>query len=214
MINAEYQWIRVLGVENFENPANIGDSYGNISNITPQTLEISYAYALPFGRGQLLLHDTGALVDKIINGWQIAGITSFQTGQPFSVTYTAPGSPIGLVSGRANRVPGIPLYPQHKTLNEWFNPAAFTAPPNFTYGTSGYNMLWGPHYQNWDMNLMKNIAWKERYNLQVRADAFNVFNHPNFSVPNAAVTNPSSIGTVTSQVNENRTMEFGAKFSF
>jgi len=214
MINAEYQWIRVLGVENFENPANIGDSYGNISNITPQTLEVSYAYALPFGRGRMLFHDSGTLLDKVVSGWQIAGITSFQTGQPFSVTYTAPGKPVGLVSGRANRVPGVSLYPQHKTLNEWFNPAAFVAPPNFTYGTSGYNMLWGPHYQNWDMNLMKNIGWKERYNLQIRADAFNVFNHPNFSVPSAAVSNPSSIGRITSQVNENRTMEFGAKFRF
>jgi Carboxypeptidase regulatory-like domain/TonB dependent receptor len=214
MINAEYQWIRVLGVENFENPANIGDSYGNISNITPQTLEVSYAYALPFGRRQMLFRSSAAVVDKIVSGWQIAGITSFQSGQPFSVTYTAPGNPVGLVSGRANRVPGVALYPIHKTLNEWFNPAAFTAPPNFTYGTSGYNMLWGPHYQNWDMNLMKNISWKERYNLQIRADAFNVFNHPNFSVPGAAVSNPSSIGRITSQVNENRTMEFAAKFSF
>lgn len=214
MINAEYQWIRVLGVENFENPANIGDSYGNISNITPQTLEVSYSYALPFGRGQLLFHDAGGIVDKVINGWQIAGLTSFQTGQPFSVTYTAPGTPVGLVSGRANVVPGVPLYPHHKTLSEWFNPAAFTAPPDFTYGTSGYNMLWGPHYQNWDMNLEKNIGWKERYNLQLRADAFNVFNHPDFSVPSAAVSNPSSIGKITSQVNENRTMEFAAKFSF
>ena len=96
MINAEYQWIRVLGVENFENPANIGDSYGNISNLTPQTLEVSYSYALPFGRGQMLLANSNRVVDRVIGGWQIAGITSFQTGQPFSVTYTAPGTPVGL----------------------------------------------------------------------------------------------------------------------
>jgi hypothetical protein len=214
MINAEYQWIRVLGVENFENPANIGDSYGNISNLTPQTLEVSYAYALPVGRGRWLLANTSGTVDKIIGGWQIAGISSFQTGQPFSVTYTAPGTPVGLVSGRANQVPGIALYPGSKTNREWFNPAAFTAPPNFTYGTSGYNMLWGPHYQNWDMNLMKNITWKERYNLQVRADAFNVFNHPNFGVPSASISNPASMGVVSSTVGEARTLEFAAKFSF
>ena len=96
MINAEYQWIRVLGVENYENPTNIGDSYGNISNITPQTLQVSYAYALPFGRGQMLLANTNRIVDKVISGWQLAGISSFQTGQPFSVTYTAPGTPVGL----------------------------------------------------------------------------------------------------------------------
>jgi hypothetical protein len=214
MINAEYQWIRVLGVENFENPANIGDSYGNISNLTPQTLEVSYAYALPLGRGQMLLANTNRIVDKVISGWQIAGISSFQTGQPFSVTYTAPGTPVGLVSGRANQVPGVPLYPAAKTHREWFNPAAFAAPPNFTYGTSGYSMLWGPHYQNWDMNLMKNITWKERYNLQVRADAFNVFNHPNFGVPSASISNPASMGVISSTVGEARTLEFAAKVSF
>jgi hypothetical protein len=54
-------------------------------------------------------------------------------------------------------------------------------------------MLWGPHYQNWDMNLEKNTAIGERYQLQLRGEVFNVANHPNFSVPSAAVSNPASI---------------------
>jgi Carboxypeptidase regulatory-like domain len=217
MINAEYSWSRVLGVENFENPATIGDSYGNISTNTPQVLEVSYSYMVPFGRGQLLFGQASNMVNKFIGGWQLSGITSFQTGQPFSVTYTAPGSPVGLVSGRADRVPGVPLYLKHKTRKQWFNPAAFTAPQSFTYGNSGYNRLWGPHYQNWDMNLEKNTTWRERYTLKLRADAFNVFNHPNFAAPtaaNAAVSNPTTFGTITSSIAENRTIEFGMKFGF
>lgn len=214
MVNAEYQWIRVLGVENHQNPTNIGDSYGNISNITAQTLEVSYAYELPFGQNKLLFSRAGAFANKIISGWQIAGITSFQTGQPFSVTYTAPGSQVYGASGRANRVPGVPLYPAHKTAAEWFNPAAFTAPQPYTFGNSGYDMLWGPHYQNWDMNLEKNTAIGERYHLQLRGEVFNVFNHPNFGVPSAAVSNPAAIGKISSVVNENRTIEFAAKFNF
>jgi hypothetical protein len=164
----------------------------------------------------MLFPTASGVVDKIIGGWQLAGITSFQTGQPFSVSYTAPGTPIGLVSGRANVVPGVPLYPSHKTLAQWFNPAAFTAPPTFTYGTSGYNMLRGPRYQDWDMNLQKNLTWKERYNLQLRGDVFNVFNHPNFAVPSSSISNPASIGVISSTVTgyEARTMEFGAKFNF
>jgi len=71
------------------------------------------------------------------------GYRSFQTGQPFSVIYTAPGTPVGLVSGRANRILGVPIYPASKTHRQWFNPAAFTAPPNFTYGTSGYDIAVG-----------------------------------------------------------------------
>ncbi|WP_446743416.1 carboxypeptidase regulatory-like domain-containing protein [Silvibacterium acidisoli] len=214
MLNAEYQWIRVLGVENFESPTNIGDSYGNISSITPQTLMLNYAYDFPLGKGKLLFRNAKGAVNSILGGWQLAGFTSFETGQPFSVSYTAPGSQVYGASGRANRVPGVPIYPHHKTRAEWFNTAAFTAPPAYTFGTSGYDMLWGPHYQNWDMDLEKTIAIAERYRIQLRGDVFNVANHPNFAVPSASISNPQSEGKITSTVNENRTIEFGAKFNF
>jgi hypothetical protein len=214
MINAEYQWIRVLGVENHQSPTAIGDSYGNISNITPQTLQVSYAYELPLGQGKMLFGRAGGFTNKLVRGWQVAGISSFQTGQPFSVTYTAPGSQVYGASGRADRVPGVALYPAHKTNAQWFNPAAFTAPAPYTFGNSGYDMLWGPHYQNWDMNLQKNTQLGERYRLQLRGEVFNVFNHPNFGVPSAAISNPASVGVISSVVNENRTIEFAAKFNF
>jgi hypothetical protein len=214
MVNAEYQWIRVLGVENHQNPTTIGDSYGPISSITPQTLEVSYAYELPFGRNKMLFGTVGGFTNKLISGWQIAGLTSFQTGQPFSVTYTAPGSQVYGASGRADRVPGVPLYPAHKTNAEWFNPAAFAVPAPYAFGNSGYDMLRGPNYQNWDMNLEKNTAIGERYKLQLRGEVFNVANHPNFGVPSSAISNPASFGVISSVVNENRTIEFAAKFNF
>jgi hypothetical protein len=237
---AEYQWTRVLGTENLEDPsgAHPNDSYGPIGGITPQVLQVNYSYELPFGKGQMLLGNADELVNKMVHGWRISGITDLQTGQPFSVTYSAPGSPVGQVSGRANRVPGAALYPAHKSLSEWFNPAAFTAPPCYnantigpcssiyspsgpttyaTYGTSGYDMLRGPAFQDWDMSLQKNTTWKERYNVELRADAFNVFNHPNFSTPNANISN-SNVGTITSISGtpsyEQRTMEFAVKFNF
>ncbi|ADV82397.1 Cna B domain protein [Terriglobus saanensis SP1PR4] len=214
MINAEYQWIRVLGVENHQAPTAIGDSYGNISNITPQTLEVSYAYALPFGQGKMLFGRATGFTNKLINGWQLAGISSFQSGQPFSVTYTAPGSQTYGANGRADRVAGVPLYPANKTKTQWFNPAAFAAPAPYTFGNSAYDLLWGPHYQNWDMNLEKNTSIGERYRLQLRGEVFNVANHPNFGVPSAAISNPASFGVISSVVNENRTIEFAAKFNF
>jgi len=214
MVNAEYQWIRVLGVENHQDPTKIGDSYGPISSITPQTIEISYSYELPFGQSKLILGRASGLTRKIISGWQLGGLTSFQTGQPFSVTYTAPGSQTYGASGRADRVIGVPLYPAAKTRGEWFNPAAFKAPAPYVFGNSGYDMLRGPNYQNWDMNLEKDTKIGERYRLQLRGETFNVFNHPNFSVPSAAITNPASFAVISSVVNENRTVEFAAKFNF
>ena len=237
---AEYQWTRVLGTENIENPsgANPRDSYGPVGGITPQVLALNYSYLLPFGHGQMFLGNAGNFVNKLVSGWQFTGITDFQTGQPFSVTYTAPGTPTGLVSGRANRVPGVALYPAKKTRAQWFNPAAFVAPPCYTaagnvscssyvaggaatyatYGNSGYNMLRGPAFQNWDMSLQKNTTIRERYNVQLRADSFNVFNHPNFGTPNASISNTSTVGTITSISGtpgyEQRTVEFAVKLSF
>ncbi len=237
---AEYQWTRVLGTENLENPsgATPNDSYGPIGGLTPQVLEVNYSYALPIGKGKLLLANANNFVDKVFGGWQISGISDFQTGQPFSVTYSAPGTPAGQVGGRANQVPGVPLYPATKTRFQWFNPAAFTAPPCFTaagpvacssyvaggpttyasYGTSGYDMLRGPRFQDWDMNLEKNVIWRERYKLTLRADSFNIFNHPNLGTPNASISNTATVGTITSvsgtPAYEARTVEFAAKFSF
>jgi hypothetical protein len=115
------------------------------------------------------------------------------------------------------------LYPATKTKAQWFNPAAFQAPTDASgraggiYGTSGYNMLRGPKFQDWDMNLKKNIAWGDHYNVQLRADSFNIFNHPNFNPPNANWSN-SNVGTVTAISGtpsyEARTMEFAVKFNF
>jgi hypothetical protein len=235
---AEYQWTRVLGTENIENPsgANVNDSYGPIAGITPQVLQLSYSYALPFGHGEALFGSAGDLANKFVHGWQISGITDAQTGQPFSVTANA-ASVSGAVAGRANVMPGVPLYPATKTKAEWFNPAAFAAPPCYnvngtfscanytssmptsyaTYGTSGYDMLRGPRFQDWDVSLQKNTAWHDHYNVQLRADAFNVANHPSFGTPNANISN-SNAGTITSISGtpsyEQRTVEFAMKFNF
>ncbi len=136
-------------------------------------------------------------------------------------------------------VPGVNLYPATKTRAKWFNPAAFVAPPCYnalvtgpcgtvysaggpttyaTYGNSGYNMLRGPAWQDWDMSLQKNTIWKDRYRLQLRADSFNIFNHPNFAPPNSAISNTSNVGTITSisssPAAEARTVEFAVKFNF
>jgi hypothetical protein len=95
---------------------------------------------------------------------------------------------------------------------------AAKVPTYATYGNSGYNMLWGPGWQDWDMSLEKNTIFKERYRIQLRADSFNIFNHPNFGTPNSAITNPANVGTITSisgsPTAEARTVEFAVKFSF
>ncbi len=237
---AEYQWTRVLGTENIQNPSGVApnDSFGPISGIAPQVLTVNYSYVLPFGKGQAFLAGAGNLVDKLVSGWQISGISTFQNGQPFSVTYTAASGVTGLISGRADRVPGVPLYPANKSKNQWFNTAAFQAPLCYNstgtfncstynaatfptsyalYGNSGYDLLRGPRFQDWDMSLQKNVAFHDKYKVQLRADSFNVFNHPSLGLPVSNIS-ASNKGQITSTSGtpqyEQRTVEFAAKFMF
>lgn len=238
-VNAEYQWTRVLGTENIQNPSGqaLQDSFGNVGGVANDVLQVSYSYALPMGKGQALFGTASNVVDKLVGGWQLSGISAFQGGQPFSVSFSAAGSPVGLVSGRADLVPGVAIYPAKKTRSQWFNPSAFAVPKCYnstgsfacstwnstmpttyaSYGNSAYNMLRGPHFQDWDMSLQKNIPWKEHYNMQLRVDSFNIFNHPNFAAPNANISN-SNVATITgtsgSPSYAPRTIEFAAKFNF
>jgi hypothetical protein len=104
--------------------------------------------------------------------------------------------------------------------------SAFTAPPTTvvsgisyaTCGNSRYNMLRGPGWQNWDVSLQKNTIWKERYRLQLHADSFKIFNHPSFAPPNAAISNTSTVGTISSvsssPVAQAHPVEFAVKFNF
>lgn len=233
-INAQFQWTRIIGVEAFANPngSTPNDSYGPIGGITPLVLNMNYTYALPMGRGKLLFGNAGKLADKLLGGWSYSGVGTFQSGQPVNPITNQSNTMWTWQwnSLRPNRVAGQPLYAAHKSpRGTWFNPAAFTAPTTYTgtdgntyvnQGTASYDMLRGPGWWNLDMNLVKNIEWS-RYRVQLRADSYNTFNHPNFGTPNATVytsgTN-AAFGTITSTAStptyEARAVEFGAKFNF
>ncbi|WP_260706690.1 TonB-dependent receptor [Edaphobacter flagellatus] len=216
-LNAEYQYIRVLGTENFQNSLHTNDSYGNIGTIRPHQLQLSYAYELPFGKNKLFFGSTSGFANTFISGWSISGITTFQSGSPFSVTKAS--SQLGGISSRAFRNNGVPLYPGSKTLGAWFNTAAFVNPAtnpsqDFLYGNSAYNMLWGPRYQNWDTAVSKTTRLHENINLQIRVDAFNVFNHPTFNNPAANVSNAKTVGTITATNGASRTLQLGGKLTF
>jgi hypothetical protein len=154
--------------------------------------------------------------------------TSFPTASGLPGATGLPGLTYYDMAPRPNRVPGVPLYPAKKTLSNWYNPAAFacplvTDPTSLTHeqycagnGNAGYDLLRGPAFQDWDMSLKKNTKWAH-YNVQLRADAFNVFNHPNFGTPSGDIT-ASGANVINSTSGtpsyESRKIEFGAKFNF
>ncbi len=183
-----------------------------------QILNFNYIYEFPF-----LAKHSSAVVRNVLAGWGVAGVTSFQSGAPNSVTVPQDIARIGVASSRAS-VNGEPyLPPDQRTLSRWFNAAAFLLPAQMTlgqFGNTGRNILIGPGFEVWDLSLVKNFSFgAERVRLQFRAEAFNILNHANFtSIGTSATFNSSgqpsgTFGAVTGS-GPGRTLEFGLKFMF
>ena len=145
------------------------------------TFVTNYVYELPFGRGKRWL--TSGVLNWIAGGLTVSGITSYLSGQPFSVNFQVPSGQVGWWGGRADVVSGVdPYIANHShTLGAlWFNPAAFTPPAPGAWGNSPRNGYFGPGMINWDIAVMKNIpTFRESQRLQLRADFFDAFNHFN-----------------------------------
>lgn len=163
----------------------------------------------------------------MLGGWEVSGVTTYQTGAPFSVGFTVPSSYIGWMGGRADVVPGINPYVRQSGHNvisgvQWFNPAAFTAPTPWTWGNGQRDVLFGPGFWDWDMSALKNFAmpWSEHHQLQFRADFFDAFNHSNLNAPAATISAsqygglPIPTAGVIHGATGNRTIQLGLKYSF
>ena len=168
-----------------QNPWNAPADYGNSDGLPRQTLVFNYVYDLPIGRGRKVLAESGRIIDAVLGGWTVSGISKYQTGAPSSVTFLVPGGYIGWQGGRADLVPGMDIYAgqqhSHDVINgvQWFNTAAFAPPQPWHYGNSERNMLYGPGLWNWDIGIRKSFSVKEASHFQFRVDFLNAFNHAN-----------------------------------
>ena len=150
------------------------------------------------------------LLQTVANGWQFSGLLILDAGQPFSVTDSADYSYTGLGIDYADRVPDQPLY-----VNGKLNLAAFKDNAPGTFGNSGRNAYRGPSYKDVDTALMKDLPIREQLHLTFRAEAFNLFNHPNYLPPNSAYspTAQQTFGTYTA-ARDPRIMQFSLKVAF
>src|SRR3989441_5642239 len=176
-------------------PYNIGLDYGNVAFTHRQRFLATFLYELPFGA-------TGPL-HQVIGGWQVSGIVLYQTG-PF-MTVVAPGAdPMGTNfanlegAGRADIIPGVPLYPDNKSISLWINKAAFAVPKNNIgrAGNSPVSSVVGPGTQAVSLSLLKSFSITERIRFQLGAAASNAFNHPNYTTPNLNY-GTAAFGTIT-----------------
>jgi len=170
------------------NPADPRLDYGNVSFTARQRFLATFLYELPVGKGRRFAGNSNKLVDGIIGGWEVSGVIVAQSG-PF-MTITAPGDPSGTGfnvlqgDGRADTVPGVPLY-AGQSLSQWINPAAFATPPNNIgrFGDSPIGSVVGPGEQVVSLSLLKRVSLTERIRMQIGAAAANAFNHPNYAMP-------------------------------
>jgi hypothetical protein len=191
----------------------------------------NFSYQLPFGKGRAFGGGATGLVDKLIGNWQWNGIFNAQGGFPFTPTVGTNQSGNG-----DTRIPDVPaLNPNFKgkvilgvdgfkKTGRYFDPNAFVAPLAGTFGNVSRGAFTGPGYVNLDTSLFKRIPLNERFNVQFRAEAFNVLNHPNFNTPVAgAVVFDSldvakysgSAGFITNTVSRNeRQIQFALRLEF
>jgi Carboxypeptidase regulatory-like domain len=193
------------------------------SQDVPQRLVISYVLDLPFGHGRRYFSDASGVVDKLIGGWGVDGVTVFQSGFPLVLsngianftTLFGGGSRPNVVAGckRSSPVSG------KAKLNQWFNTACFVAPPDFVFGNESRTdpTLRASGVNNWDFSLFKRTRFgpDERLGLEFRTEFFNLFNRTQFAPPNTSVGS-SNFGVVTSTAagTNPRLIQFGLKFVF
>jgi len=173
-------------------------------------VNIAASYTLPFGAGQKRL-SSGAL-GQVIGNWEIGGLSVLQSGLPYTVTVA--GSPSNTGAGsRANPVAGVNPIPSDQNINQWFNPAAFAAPPAFTWGTLGRNSLNAPRLYNLDFSLSRKFKFGEARELVFRSEFFNGLNHPQFGLP-SSTAGVGGAGTITSTQRANRQIQFALRFAY
>lgn len=187
-----------------------------------QTMTSNFVYQLPFGPGRPFLRGNG-LASTLFGGWQVSGLITASGGRPVDISIKRKSSDLpdgNTKSQRPDLVPGVPIYAAHQTVDNWFNPAAFATPAKGTHGNLGRYAAFGPGYYEVDTALQKRFALTERFALNVRAEAFNLFNHPIYDDPSGNFSS-GGFGQITSVLNTGavgtgtpRRVEFAMRLEF
>ena len=161
-----------------------------------------YAIDLPMGPGHRLFGWNNGLNRQVLGGWQISGITTLQTGTPFTVfNGSADFSGFNQFNDRPDVVGSGSLTQDNRSPDNAFDKTYFsTTPPTGRVGTSGRNQYYGPGLANYNFSAGKNFPlFGERFKLRFQADFFNLFNHTNFANPTASQSS-GSFGKITATV--------------
>ncbi len=201
------------GVGRFGSPQNALNrraERGLADTDVPQRFVGSYGWEVPLGHGRRYLNHS-AVLDRVVGAWQVTGITTYSSGNPFDLQY----SPATLNNGgsqRPNRIADGRL--SGGDIYHYFDLSAFTAPAIYQYGNAGRDVLRGPGVKNWDLSAIKDLAFRERYRLQFRSDFFNSSNTPQFNPPGNTIGTPQAGVISSTRFATNRQIQFVLKLFF
>jgi len=152
----------------------------------------------------------------VVRNWQLTGIVTLQDGLPANVFYAAFDPANTGLPNRPNVVPGVSLtLPRgERNTQEFFNTAAFTTPAPYTFGDAGRNILNGPGNNVFDMSLHRHFAIPEHGAIEFRAEAFNIFNHPNWGIPGTYADFSSPFFGGILGVGNPRQFQFALRYDF
>ena len=213
-----YTYSRGLGISSFggggfDNNYDIRASYGPLGFNSTHALTLTNVWRVPFGHGMRWGSTTSKAVDLILGGWSLDGITTLDSGRPFSPMVSNTASVNADFNGvRADKI-GSP-HIGNQSAAEWFNVAAFTDPQApYRDGTASNNSLWGPAQYMINLALEKTFTIAEHKTLEFRWENFNAFNIDNYGQP-ANTIDVSGAGQITYAATPMRQMQFGLHFRF
>jgi len=249
---AAYTFAKSLGTADgnvnqcdIQNAHNVAAEKGPTTPDFRHQLVVSYVYELPFGKGRHFGNNAHGATQAVLGGWQVAGVTTVHSGEAFDALLNFDPTNTGAFPPRPDIIHNPKDFsfnvagqaalgcsnPGHQTLDCWFNQAAFTLPPLApgqtvarNFGDAGRAVLRGPDLANFDFSTYKTFDLNERFGLVFRAEFFNIFNHPNFNLPNvgsgggssgAGFTNAAGGAAITQTLPDaQREIQFGVKLQF
>jgi hypothetical protein len=168
----------------------------------------SYIYEIPW------LRERRDPLGWVFGGWILSGLTTFQTGLPYTPAAGRDRAGIGYATGQRPVVSGNPnLDSGDRTLTRWFDTSVFSNPAAGTLPATGRNFMRLPGIDNWDLSIAKKFVFHENTSLNVSLESFNVWNHTQFAAVGSNFAAPSSFGRITS-ARSPRSMQLGLRFSF
>jgi hypothetical protein len=194
-------------------------AYGPSDFNATHRVSFAYTYYLPIGQGKLLYSNASGLMDKVVGGWGIRGITQLQSGLPQSpsMNLSRVGICASACTARPDRIGNGNLPRGERSIKQFYDVSAFQLLPaggtSGRIGNAGRNILIGPPINNFDFQLFKEVTFRETQSVEFRWEMYNALNHTQWLAPSTNVESPSTFGVITG-TQPPRIMQFALRYAF